>query len=52
MDKAGLLALLDQRQRDWETTLGEVGAARMDRPGVNGDWSFKDIVAHLTGWNR
>jgi len=19
---------------------------------VNGDWSFKDLVAHLTGWNR
>jgi hypothetical protein len=22
----------------------------MDQPGVNGDWSMKDIVAHLTGW--
>jgi hypothetical protein len=24
----------------------------MDQPGVNGDWSVKDVVAHLTGWNR
>lgn len=24
----------------------------MDRPGVNGDWSMEDNVAHLTGWNR
>jgi hypothetical protein len=22
----------------------------MDQPGVNGDWSMKDMVAHLTGW--
>ena len=24
----------------------------MDQPGVNDNWSMKDIVAHLTGWNR
>jgi hypothetical protein len=24
----------------------------MEQPGINGDWSMKDIVAHLTGWNR
>jgi len=22
----------------------------MDQPGVNGQWSIKDLVAHLTGW--
>src|SRR5262249_5617999 len=29
----------------------KIGSTRMDQPGVNGDWSMKDIVAHLTGWN-
>src|SRR5262245_24224768 len=24
----------------------------MEQPGVGGDWSMKDIVAHLTAWNR
>jgi uncharacterized protein DUF1706 len=24
----------------------------MDQPGVAANWSMKDMVAHLTGWNR
>jgi hypothetical protein len=32
--------------------LDQIGEARMDQPGVAGHWSIKDIVAHLTGWNR
>jgi hypothetical protein len=36
----------------WEELLEQVGLIRMDQPGVNGEWSMKDIVAHLTGWNR
>jgi hypothetical protein len=24
----------------------------MEQPGVAGDWSIKDIVAHITGWRR
>ena len=42
--------VLDLRQ--WQALLDEIGPARMETPGVNGDWSMKDIVGHLTGWNR
>lgn len=51
MRKTDLLDWLQQQYRHWEALLAEVGPARMEQPGVNGDWSMKDIVAHLTGWN-
>jgi hypothetical protein len=50
--KAELLNWLQQEYQQWQTFLAEIGPARMDQPGVNGDWSMKDIVAHLTGWDR
>ena len=50
MKKAELLDWLQEEYRQWEAFLDQVGPARMEQPGVNGDWSMKDIVAHLTGW--
>jgi len=52
MNKSELLNWLRKEYQEWEAFLGQIGTARMDQPGVNGDWSMKDIVAHLTGWNR
>jgi hypothetical protein len=48
-------ALLDWARREragWELLLAEVGAARMGEPGPMGEWSFKDLLAHLTAWQR
>src|SRR3712207_9051846 len=40
-----------ERERDaWETLLVEVGESRMLEPGAMGEWTFKDLVAHITGW--
>ncbi len=33
---------------DWEALLTEAGESRLTEPGVEGDWSLKDIIAHLT----
>ena len=52
MNKIELLDWLQEEYRRWELLLHEIGPTRMDQPGVNGDWSMKDVVAHLTGWNR
>jgi hypothetical protein len=52
MNKSELLNWLEKEYQHWEILLDGIGPARMDQPGVNGDWSMKDIVAHLTGWNR
>jgi hypothetical protein len=52
MQKSELLSWLNDQYQKWEALLVQIGEARMDQPGVNGSWSAKDTVAHLTGWNR
>ena len=52
MKKAELLNWLQEKYQEWEGFLDQIGPTRMEQAGVNGDWSMKDIVAHLTGWNR
>lgn len=52
MNKAELVQWLQQENQQWQALLDEIGTARMTQPGVNGDWSMKDIVAHLTSWQR
>jgi hypothetical protein len=50
MTKSELLTWLQEEYQQWEALLDEIGPARMDEPGVNGDWSMKDMVTHLTAW--
>jgi hypothetical protein len=52
MEKSKLLIRLRERYLQWEALLDEISPARMEQPGVNGEWSMKDLVAHLTGWHR
>lgn len=48
--KEHLLAELQQEYAGWKRLLDDIGEAHMTEPGVAGEWSIKDIVAHLTGW--
>lgn len=52
MDKqltsAQLLEVMHAARADWEAVLAEAGQQRLTEPGVEGDWSIKDIIAHLT----
>ena len=50
--KAQLLDDLRDEQAGWEALLQDIGEEHMTQPGVAGEWSIKDIVAHLTGWRR
>lgn len=50
MNKPQLLEWLQQQNREWEALLSEIGPERMEIPGVNGDWSMKDLIGHLAGW--
>ncbi len=50
--KAQLLDGLRDEQAGWEALLQDIGEEHMTLPGVAGEWSIKDIVAHLTGWRR
>lgn len=48
--KGEVLAAIEQERRAWEDLLAEIGEARMLEPGPMGEWTFKDLAAHLTGW--
>ena len=50
--KAQLLNDLKDEQARWEALLSDIGEVHMTQPEVAGEWSIKDIVAHLTGWRR
>ena len=45
---AQLLEVMRTARSNWEALLAEVGEARLTEPGVEGDWSLKDIIAHIT----
>jgi uncharacterized damage-inducible protein DinB len=53
MDKTELLSMMRTERARWETLLAEVDEAQMTQGGVEGEWSVKDIIAHVTayeGW--
>ena len=50
--KTELIALIRQERASWEALFAALGEAQMTQPGVEGPWSFKDVVAHVTAWRR
>jgi len=50
MNKSELLQWLQEEYRGWEGLLGQIRPEWMEQPGVNGDWTMKDMIAHLTGY--
>jgi hypothetical protein len=50
--KAQLLEGLRDEQASFEALLNDIGEEHMTQPGVAGEWSVKDVVAHLTAWRR
>ncbi len=50
MTNTQLITDLHAENAAWETLLAAIGEARMTQPLGPGQWSVKDIVAHLAGW--
>lgn len=51
-DKAELLVRLERERAAWDALLAKVPREAMARPGVEGDWSVKDVVAHVMAYER
>jgi len=34
----------------WDETIRAIGVGRLEEPGMMGNWSAKDLIAHVTGW--
>ena len=52
LTKSQLLENLKSRRAEWNALLASVEEARMDSPGAAGHWSVKDIVSHVTAYER
>lgn len=48
LTKAELLAVMRAERANWEALLAEIGEARFSAPLVAGEWSIKDVIAHIT----
>lgn len=48
--RARLLNRLDKIWADLKESYAGLSDARLIEPGVTGDWSVKDILAHVTTW--
>ena len=52
MNKIELLDIIRVERARLEASLGQLDEAYMSRPGVEGEWSIKDSLAHITAWEQ
>ena len=52
MNKTESMEWLRSEQLLWQGLWMQFDETDLEMPGVNGDWSLKDMVAHLTTWHR
>jgi hypothetical protein len=52
MDRPGLLKRLDTAWGAFQDSYAGLSAAELMEPGVTGDWSVRDILAHVTTWEE
>jgi uncharacterized damage-inducible protein DinB len=52
LDKAHFLEKVRQARARWEALVAEIDDKRMLQPGASGDWTLKDVLAHLTWHER
>jgi hypothetical protein len=52
LTKAELLDRLQTTRAEWDALLDAIPQARYEEPGVAGEWSLKDIIAHISWHER
>ncbi len=52
MTKQQLLDKLEQAWAAFQASYAGLSEAQMTTPGVTGEWSVKDILAHVSGWEE
>jgi hypothetical protein len=48
--KHQIVEVIDEERTEWEALLADVDPGCMEEPGVVGQWSFRDVTAHLLAW--
>jgi hypothetical protein len=52
MDRQQLLTQLDKRWTAFKESYAGLSDSQMNQPNVTGNWSVKDIIAHVTWWEE
>ena len=52
MKKEQLLGKLERAWSDFQGSYAGLTDAQLAQPGVTGEWSVKDIMAHVTAWEQ
>ena len=52
MNRQQLLNRLDTAWMAFQASYAGLSSSRLTEPGVAGDWSVKDIIAHVTWWEE
>lgn len=52
MDRLQLLKRLDRAWQAFQESYAGLSDAQLLEPGVMGDWSVRDIIAHVTWWEE
>lgn len=52
MNKAELLDAIHKTRAEWDDLIAQVDRSRYEQPGVSGHWSLKDVLAHISWYER
>ncbi|HZS76688.1 MAG TPA: DinB family protein [Ktedonobacteraceae bacterium] len=52
MDKRTLIQTLTEARAEWENLLAQFSEDQMLTPGATGNWTVKDVIAHVTWGER
>ena len=52
VDKVTFISRLEQTRAQWEAALAQMNEQRMLQPGIIGTWSVKDLMAHVSWYER
>src|SRR5690349_23826976 len=52
MDKVTFISTLQQTRTQWEALLAQMDEQRMLQPGIVETWSVKDLIAHVSWYER
>jgi hypothetical protein len=52
MNKAAFMTQLHAARAEWDTAWAAIDPARMEEPGRFGDWTLKDLLAHVSWYER
>lgn len=52
MNKEAVVKSVSDIRAEWQQVIDELGPEGLERPGAQGEWRVRDVLAHFNGWDR